>query len=157
VEIENLPPPLNQLGLDVAIQDTPFDPDVDPNNRVIRYKPEGSEKIYQIFVYLTGKDLSFVKRAVYALPPFFEQRIIKVDRSISNPNCKLVVNTSKKFTINVWIEHFKGNLIQLNHRLEYDKFFLPAVYNGLHLSSAQITSAGEILRKFGPNTNRPNK
>lgn len=122
--------------LNVWIADTPFDPN--GRERVVYYRPKNEKRYYKIFIYLTGPDMPFVKRVTYTLHPSFQVQHNSVQRSLSNPNCKLAVWVWGKFEVFASVEDKKGNIYKLSHYLHFDSYFNPKKFEAHNLSSQGI-------------------
>ena len=120
--------------LNIRIVDTPFDPN--GIERVVHYYWSKNERrYYRIFIYLTGPDVPFVKRVTYILPSSFEVRHKRVERSWSNPNCKLAIRVWGKFEVLARIEDKKGNIYETSHYLDFDSYFDPKKFEANQLKS----------------------
>ena len=80
---------------------------------------KGGRNLYLVHIYLEGPDLAFVKRATYTLHKTFRNPVQVIERSAKNQNCMLSLWTWGIFTVKVEIEDLKGNVIQLDHYLNY--------------------------------------
>ena len=121
--------------LNIRIVDTPFDPN--DRERIVHYyyRSKNTKYYYRIFISLTGPDVPFVKRVTYILPSSFEVRHKRVDRSWSNPNCKLAIRVWGKFEILAIIEDKKGNIYETSHYLDFDSYFDPEKFEANQLKS----------------------
>ena len=122
--------------LNIRIVDTPFDPN--DRERIVYYQSIDKRYYYKVFVSLTGPDVPFVKRVTYILPSSFEARHKRVDRSWSNPNCKLAIRVWGKFEILAIIEDKKGNTYETSHYLDFDSYFDPEKFEANHLRSQAV-------------------
>ena len=97
------------------------DTSLDPNSpkKVIRYRRQGSRDLYRIRIYLEGRDLPYVKSAVYILHPTFNPQRRKIVRSASNPKCQLWIYTWGIFEVMAKVEMKDGRIVNLSHELNY--------------------------------------
>ena len=109
--------------LDLKIVDSVLDPE--GSEHVARYRKlhEGGRFHYRVLVFLTGKDLPFVEKVSYELHPTFKRRVRTVERSPSNPRCKLMIWTWGLFRIHATVRTLDGRSVELEHDLEYDRAF----------------------------------
>lgn len=108
--------------LDVAIQDTPFDPS--SNDRLVQTRAgESGQPLYRVFISLVGRDLPFVKKITYYLHESVTEPVRTVVRSPENPDCRLVAWLWGTFEVRAQVEDLKGGVHNLVHGLEYDKYF----------------------------------
>ena len=121
--------------LNIWIADTPFDPK--GRERVVYYRSKNERRYYKIFIFLTGPDVPFVKRVTYTLHPFQVQHN-SVQRSLSNPNCKLAVWVWGKFEVLASVEDKKGNIYKMSHYLNFDSYFDPEKFEAHNLRSQAI-------------------
>lgn len=115
--------------LDLTIIDTVFDPDVygiEPYPRIppenvldVRYHKSGSSSLYKIWIYLAGYDLPFVDNITYQLHSSFENPYRRVERNLTNPDCRLVIWTWGIFQINGTILDKSGRTYSISHHLNY--------------------------------------
>ena len=106
--------------LDIKIIDSLFDPDT--SERVVSVeKKSASRPLYKVFVYLQGLDVPYVDNVTYTLHPTFKRPVIRVDRTISNPSCKLTIWTWGLFTIRASIATSQGTILNSEHSLTYDR------------------------------------
>ena len=106
--------------LDVEIRDTVFDPDTSDKQVHVR-QAKGGKPHYKVWLYIDGEDLPYVKKMTYILHPTFLDRERKVKRSMTNPNCQLVIWTWGIFAVRALLEDKRGEIYELDHMLEYDK------------------------------------
>ncbi len=90
-------------------------------NLVVYYDWQSSSRraLYRVNIRLAGMDLPYVASATYQLPVSFRERMHRVDRTISNPNCALRIWTSNVFTIRAIISLKSGERIFIDYRLRY--------------------------------------
>ncbi len=109
--------------LSVEVKDSPFDLD-DESSRVIRTRnPKTDLPLYQVFLYLDGPDLPFVESVIYELHSTFPDPVRRVQRSVSNPRCKLPIWTWGVFEVKATIVDKSGRSHPRLHQLEYDGQF----------------------------------
>jgi hypothetical protein len=113
--------------LNVRVFDTALDPAA--TEKVIYYRPSSSPTdppLYRVWLYLDGPDLPFVDKVTYRLHPTFTPRDRVVNRTISNPNCRLEVLTWGIFEVLAIVEA-KDRQFEIKHQLSYDRQFQDAV------------------------------
>ena len=112
------------MKIDLQIKDTV----INPNNPRAVKKLEGNYKIpkwktpktlYQVWIYLEGKDLPLVKSVTYTLHSSFKNRTITVKRSFGKDNFSLMIWTWGTFLVKVKIQLVKDNVLYMNHYLTY--------------------------------------
>lgn len=109
--------------LRIEVRDSLIDPDLPQSSPKIAqwFKGEGGKTVYKVWIYLVGDDLPYVENVVYKLHPTFADRIRRVQRSISNPNCELVIWTWGIFEVGVEMTDKLGNVYEVNHHLTYGR------------------------------------
>jgi hypothetical protein len=113
-----------QNQLNVEVRESVFDPDLPeghPERKVQVRQSEDSRPFYKVWFYLHGKELPYVQRTTYRLHETFEDPVRVVERSPTNPNCKLVVWTWGLFDVVVAIEDKTGRIYETIHRMRYDE------------------------------------
>lgn len=110
--------------LQVEVKDTLFDPSLplstqQSNTVYIRRGSSGS--FYKVWLYLTGPGLPFVQFVTYKLHPSFPDPLIRVERSLSNPNCQAIIWTWGLFDIDVTVQDRFGQTYSLKYALRYDE------------------------------------
>ena len=112
--------------LSIAVQDTPFDPSA--RERIVLTRVVDGRTLYRVFVYLTGRDLPFVKRATYRLHPSVSESPHTVPRTPSNPDCRLVLWLWGTFPLSVVIEDLKDGVHEVQYTLQFDRYFAEATF-----------------------------
>lgn len=115
---------LSASNLDVVVKDSVFDPlgsSPDTAEKIVRVRIKDNRTLYRVWMYLEGNDLPFVDNVTYTLHPSFAERVFRVPRSSTNPNCSLVIWTWGTFEVNVRIEDKKGRVYEVIHPLTYDE------------------------------------
>lgn len=108
--------------LELSLKDSPFDPD-HPSPVVLVRKTSPDRPLYRVFLYLEGPDLPFVKSVTYHLHETFAASIRRVDRSPSNPHCKLEIWTWGLFLLRATVHDKSGNRLNIEKQLDYDRTF----------------------------------
>ncbi|MGB3585083.1 MAG: pYEATS domain-containing protein [Tunicatimonas sp.] len=80
-----------------------------------------NQLLYQVWLYLEGKDLPFVNRVKYILHDSFRKPVQLVERTTLNQNCSLAIWTWGIFWVKAEVEDVKGRTIKLDHYLTYGK------------------------------------
>lgn len=101
---------------DIALRDSVIDPD-HPSDKV-PYK-DRKRPLYRVWLYLNGSDLPYVRAVTYELHKTFKNRFLRVERTMSNPMCKVSIWTWGIFTVKAIVETKTGDTIPLEHRLTY--------------------------------------
>lgn len=111
---------MKQSRLEITLRDSLYPPE--GSTDVIRYDAsiEGHPR-YQVWLYLEGPDLPYVRKATYHLHPTFPEPIRVVRRTPSNPNCALAVWAWGMFDVRAEVEDKRGHRHTLRHRLAYDR------------------------------------
>jgi hypothetical protein len=104
---------------DLEIVDTVFDP-ASSDNTVFRRTPSQGAPLYKVWLYLKGESLPYVESVTYKLHPTFAKRVHKVQRTHSNPDCRLVIWTWGLFKVHAVVETRRGETYELEHDLRYD-------------------------------------
>lgn len=120
-----------QESLNVEIRDTVFDPSIygtDPVSsdtpstpRIVYVRQKGSKPTYKVWLYLSGNDVPYVESVSYALHPTFAEPKRTIRRTLSNPNCQLVIWTWGIFEVKAAIKTKNGKLHLLRHQLTYGR------------------------------------
>ena len=104
----------------IGVVDSAGEMDADGNLAVYyERRPSSSRVLYRVNIRLVGMDLPYVASATYQLPSSFRERMHRVDRTISNPNCALTIWTSGVFTVRVIITLKSRQNIFIDFRLRY--------------------------------------
>ena len=108
--------------LNIEVRDTVFDPNLpDESPCKAHFHIEGGRHLYKVWLYLSGDDLVYVQSATYTLHQTFPDPVRKVTRSLSNPNCQLVIWTWGLFEVKVVVEDKSNQLHEFKHNLSYDR------------------------------------
>lgn len=107
--------------LRIEVRDSLIDPDLPSRTSPTAhwFKGENGKTLYKVWIYLVGDDLPYVENVVYKLHPTFANRVRKVQRTPSNPNCQLVIWTWGIFEVGVEINDKSGNVYGVSHNLTY--------------------------------------
>lgn len=105
----------------VLVRDSVFDPNALGQKTVHYSKVADNKARYKVWVYLEGKDLYYVDYVAYKLHPTFQNPVQKVKRTLSNPNCSLVIWTWGVFNLEVELFLKTGEKIVTTHYLSYDR------------------------------------
>jgi YEATS family len=107
----------------IEVKDTVFDPNLpaETPRKVHVRKGDDGRSLYKVWLYLSGYDLPYVQNVFYQLHPTFSDRVRRVRRSVSNPNCQLVIWTWGLFKVKVTIEDKSNRRYEVEHDLSYDK------------------------------------
>jgi transcription initiation factor IIF auxiliary subunit len=110
---------MSKLVEQLRVVDTPFDPE-DPH-KVIRYRQlrDQSAALYKVWIYLEGASLPFIEKVTYRLHPTFPDPERTVARSVSNPNCQIVIWAWGAFTLQAIVEDKQGSSMRLEHYLTF--------------------------------------
>jgi len=106
-------------GLNVTVRDSLFDPDRSGENVAQIRRSTHGKSLYRVFLYLDGPDLPFVRRVTYRLHETFDPNTRTMDRTVSNPRCKLDIWTWGVFTVRAVVEDKQGRTFAMSHHLEY--------------------------------------
>lgn len=102
----------------IWIQDTAFDPELEGDQ--VHVQGYGSDKpMYKVWISLAGRDVPFVDTVTYRLHPTFSNPNKKVKRSLSNPNCTLIIWTWGIFNVRAKVNFTDGTTLSLNQTLTY--------------------------------------
>lgn len=109
--------------LDVQLRDTVFNPSLPPDSPKVVHvrKVDATKTLHKVWLYLIGNDLPFVQAVTYRLHPSFPDPVQTVRRSLSNPNCQLIVWTWGLFPIRATIEDRSGGIYELEYTLRFDQ------------------------------------
>lgn len=109
--------------LRIEVKDTVFDPNLpadSPRKVHVRRGADG-KSLYKVWLIVSGYDLPYVQSVTYRLHSTFSDRVRRVRRSVSNPNCQLVIWTWGLFKVKVTIEDKSNRRFEVEHDLSYDK------------------------------------
>ncbi len=110
--------------LDVKIKDRPYDLDAPKNQKkTIHYKRLDKRILYKVYIYLSGRDVSFVRSVTYTLHKTFRNRTRIVNKTDSNPYCRLIIWVWGTFEIQAVVEDARGIQHEICHNLTFDKYF----------------------------------
>ena len=124
--------------LDVEIVDTPFDPDAQERVVQVRTTTDG-QQLYRVFIYLTGRDLPFVRSVTYQLPSAIADPPVRtVVRSPAARDCRIDLWVRGSFEIRAVVEDLKDGTHELEHLLQFGQYFDEKRFNaeGLKLRMA---------------------
>ena len=108
--------------MNIAVRDTVFNPNVSQGlERKVHVRERDGKYLYKVWIYLEGVELPYVQSVTYWLHHTFANPAQKVVRSVSNPNCQLIIWTWGLFTVRAEIEDKRGNIYEVSHELSYDK------------------------------------
>jgi transcription initiation factor IIF auxiliary subunit len=103
----------------IIVRDSLFDPTGKDQSTVKYNKSKGSKPRFRVWIYLDGKDTYYVDYVIYRLHSTFQNPIRKVERSLSNPNCSLIIWTWGIFELVVEIVLKNGDKISATHPMTY--------------------------------------
>ncbi len=110
---------MSSLVESLSIVDTLYDPDGGEKEIHFRRLPRLPESLYKVWIYLEGASLPFVNQVTYILHPTFPDPKRTVARSISNPNCEIVIWAWGVFNLQAIVEDKQGKLLSLEHYLTF--------------------------------------
>ncbi len=112
---------MSNLLESLHIIDTLYDPN--GGEKVICYRNprRQTESLYKVWIYLDGPSLPFVDRVTYVLHPTFPNPERTLARSLSNPNCEMVIWAWGVFTLKAVVEDKQGKLLKINHYLTFGR------------------------------------
>lgn len=105
-------------NLNIYVKDTAIEK-VDGEEFITAKKTTTNKTMFKVTLSLGGNDLPFVRGVTYVLHKTFKNRVKRVERSISNPKCKLEFYAWGVFTVVVNIETLKGESLQISHPLQF--------------------------------------
>ena len=107
--------------MDIQVRDSLFDlqPDSDPSQKTVTVR-RAETPLYKVWVYLDGRDLPFVESVTYTLHSTFPDPVRKVERTVANPKCALIIWTWGIFEVKASVRNKQGRRYDLRHRLTYD-------------------------------------
>jgi hypothetical protein len=120
-------PPLN-----IEVRDSVFDPNEyglapfkfkspSGETRKVRVRRGESKPVYKVWLYLVGNDVPYVESVTYTLHHTFDEPVRTVRRSLSNPQCQLVIWTWGVFEVRAVVRDKRGGHYELSHHLTYGK------------------------------------
>ncbi len=109
---------------DIKVEDSLFDPNEKKSSEELvayykKYQSRSKKTYYKVFLYVSGKDLPFIKKVSYKLHKTFRNPVKTVERKPDNPNCSLVLWTWGLFNINIEVEDINGGITHMKHYLSY--------------------------------------
>ncbi|WP_299133668.1 pYEATS domain-containing protein [uncultured Tenacibaculum sp.] len=109
---------------DIKVRDSIFSPNKKGGNKelIAHYKKNtsrSSKTLYKVYLFIEGKDLPFIKKVKYTLHKTFRNPVKTIERKSDNTNCSLVIWTWGLFNIKVELEDINGEIIHMNHYLNY--------------------------------------
>jgi hypothetical protein len=108
--------------MNIRIVDSVFDPYAEGDSLPsVRFAESDMDYRYQIWIYLDGPDLLFIKEVWYRLPESFTPNLYHVKRTIDNPNCRIELWTGVTFTFDALVADTRGNLVRLPHEVGFDR------------------------------------
>ena len=108
-------------SLAVQILDSVYDPDGGDNKILKKHN-----KLYRVFVYLDGFDIPSVQSVTYQLPSKdFKNSRHHINRTPSNPTCKLIVWTWGTFVVRAQVKDLEGRTYKISHQLIWDSEVKP--------------------------------
>lgn len=105
-------------NLDIRVRDSLLDPNGESAGPEMREQPGGTP-LYKVHLFLEGRDLLFVRGATWHLHETFPEPVRTVQRTPSNPNCRLTIWTWGIFEIRVVVEDKGGRRYEFRHALTY--------------------------------------
>ena|SRR5688500_9928506 len=105
----------------IRVIDSIFDPNSGEQNEVHYYKGSDGRMHYKVWIFLEGRDTYNVDYTIYKLHSTFSDPIRKVSRTISNPNCGLVIWTWGTFELGIEIVLKTGEKISASHQMSFDR------------------------------------
>ena len=81
--------------------------------------PDSEKPLYKVSIYLDGNDLPYVESVEYELHPTFKNRFKKINRTVSNPDCKFFIWTWGIFKVKGIVTTKDGSRFNISHQLTY--------------------------------------
>jgi hypothetical protein len=129
----------------IRVVDSVFDPYASSKSLpTVRYAASERDYRYQVWIYLEGLDLPFVKEVLYQLPNSFTPQEYYVQRTIDNPNCRIAIWTGVAFTVDAILKDIQGNLVRLIHP-EIDFIRELKQYSNIHYMESRLPVVIESL------------
>lgn len=85
----------------------------------IRLRERADAPLYQVFLFLNGRDVPYVEFVQYVLHPSFVEPIRTVRRTPDNPTCKLAVWAWGEFPMNSVVRLKDGEELNIRHRFQF--------------------------------------
>lgn len=134
----------------IKVIDTVFDPnfygfDVEPRllegrKLTVMYDKNSKNKaLYKVWIFLSGEDLDLVESVTYTLHKSFNNPIKKINRSLSNLECSLIIWTWGVFQVNVIVKDKFGGFYEFSHNLNYSNL-LSKYYDQIEFATENIDS-----------------
>ncbi|MEW5939160.1 MAG: pYEATS domain-containing protein [Chloroflexota bacterium] len=118
----------------IKIVDTVFDPDGD-KKQIFYLRPRGQATIlYKVWLYLDGPSMPFINKVTYILHPTFPNPERAVEKTVSNPDCEMVIWAWGTFTVQAVVEDKQGKLTRLERYLTFDKQIEKAKKSGVQFT-----------------------
>lgn len=105
-------------AFDIRVADTVLIDAGNQNGAMYRVSDSGVNR-YKIRIFLRGNDLPFVRQVTYGLHRTFRNRLRVVERTISNPDCRLEIWTWGIFDVTADVVDQGGQVYRLVHSLSY--------------------------------------
>ena len=117
--------------IDLRIIDTVFDPDIYGVEEYpmipaggtlnVHINSSGKSPLYKVWLFLAGNELPYVESTTYELHKTFNNPFRRVERNLTNPDCRLVIWTWGIFEIKATVLHKSGRTYNISHYLNYGK------------------------------------
>lgn len=104
----------------IRVIDTLFDPNSSEKNEIQYYKGADNLLRYKVWIFLDGKDTRNVDYVIYRLHSNFSDPVRRVNRTITNHNCELVIWTWGTFELGIEIVLRTGEKISASHQMSFD-------------------------------------
>ncbi|MBI3832485.1 MAG: hypothetical protein HY291_23375 [Planctomycetes bacterium] len=110
-------------SFDIRPTDTPFDPN--SRDRIIRTRVNSAtgNRLYLVYLYLTGQDVPFVKQVVYELHPSLTNHRPIVIRTDMNPYCVWQMWLWGTFPITAFVTSIENQTVALPYHLQFNSYF----------------------------------
>jgi transcription initiation factor IIF auxiliary subunit len=105
---------------DIRVADTVLIDARNKNGAMYRLSDAGVHR-YKVRIFLEGQDLPFVRQVTYGLHKTFRNPHRVVERTISNPDCRLEIWTWGIFEVTADVQDNTGQVYRLTHQLTYGK------------------------------------
>ena len=116
-------------NLNVSVVDTVFDPVRRDTAGKIYYREKDGLTYYHVWIFVDGPDMPFIESVTYQLHPSFGTTIHRVERTLSNPQCQLMIWTWGLFKLGVEMQDKKGVIYEIKHQMTYGRLLTKdAVY-----------------------------
>jgi hypothetical protein len=106
-----------ERGWDLEIRTSCFDPE--SVTRRIRVREGEDSPLYQVFLFLSGRDLPYVEFVEYVLHASFREPLRKVRRISNNPLCKLAVWAWGEFAMHTLVFLKNGERLNIRHEFQF--------------------------------------